>query len=390
MKRISAGSILAIGIVGLSIIAGAVWLWKTTRPAYRLSAGQKAARSGDYPGAERYAELLDQNSKHDEAALLRGESMFLQGQHRQAMGWYQRISPKRNDLQTQAAIWVAQIYLGQKNPRAASESLFAVLRQNSDSLDAHRLLASIYYDQGDFSLALPHLKEVSRLDPTDYRPYRLTGLILKDIEEEDDAIAAYRNALKLMPPGSDPSVDADVRIELAECLLKRFRDAEVLDALKNIDTSPAITLRFESLTALGRSDEANALLKKSLQRLPYDHLLLRLRAEQARLAGDFAGAAADFERVLAADPFDHKAHYQLALAYEGMKQPEKAKRHHAKQEEIRKTLQEISDRAREASKDPWNDAVRFRLAELCDSVGQPKLAQMWRNAAKACRPGSSP
>ena len=57
----------------------------------------------------------------------------------------------------------------------------------------------------------------------------------------------------------------------------------------------------------------------------------------------------------------------------------------ARVEELRADLDRITALSREAMEKPWDADVRVRLAELCDRMGKPELAAMWRNAAAACR-----
>ncbi|MCX7324098.1 MAG: hypothetical protein NTZ14_06595, partial [Hyphomicrobiales bacterium] len=74
-------------------------------------------------------------------------------------------------------------------------------------VEAHRGLAVIAYDLGELSKALVHLKRVSELDPKDSRPSRLSGLINKDMSQDPDAEAAYREALRRgLPPEGEREV----------------------------------------------------------------------------------------------------------------------------------------------------------------------------------------
>src|SRR5436305_288056 len=81
--------------------------------------------------------------------------------------------------------------------------------------------------------ALPHLREVTRLDPADARPWRMMGLVRTNREEYEEAAEAYRESLKRDP---HPPDEAEVRVELAVCLVKLRKEDEVLRELAGIET----------------------------------------------------------------------------------------------------------------------------------------------------------
>ena len=51
---------------------------------------------------------------------------------------------------------------------------------------------------------------------------------------------------------------------------------------------------------------------------------------------------------------------------------------------IRAELQKLTDLTREAMRKPWDADIRWRLAKLSKEMGNPQLAAMWEEAAKAC------
>jgi hypothetical protein len=58
---------------------------------------------------------------------------------------------------------------------------------------------------------------------------------------------------------------------------------------------------------------------------------------------------------------------------------------------MEKEMAEVSQLSREAAHKPWDRALRTRLAELCEKLGRPAIAAMWRRAAGNClaAPGQS-
>lgn len=374
---LAAGFVLIVGVLGV-----AAWWAYDRRPSHRLRQAQLAARNGDYESADYFAQLFDRSGHPDHAALVRGEVLFRQGQHRLALGWLRRVRSDDSALYLQAAILNAQVLISQKQPRQATEVLAYVLSVAPEHVDAHRWLATIYYDQGDLSRAIPHLKEVTRLDPLDFRPQHLLALIFKDLDMEDEAIPHYLEALQRRPP--EHSRD-QIRIELADCQMKQFRYSDALNTLGELSSPDAVMFRVDALTATGKPVEADRALADALKTYPDHGGLLRLDGERKRAEGDHARAAAILERVVALDPYDHRSRYSLALAYEGAKQSAKAAEQHQRHQELKKLVQTVAERSRDATTDPWNESLRWELADLCEKLGRPQLAEMWRNAARACR-----
>ena len=74
----------------------------------------------------------------------------------------------------------------------------------------------------------------------------------------------------------------------------------------------------------------------------------------------------------------------LGLAYAGAGRKEDAARALARDAELRKDLDRITELSKEAMQKPWDPGVRRQLADVCDRMKKPELAAMWRKAAAAC------
>jgi tetratricopeptide (TPR) repeat protein len=269
-----------------------------------------------------------------------------------------------------------------KNPHDAERALLFAVSRNPDLADAHRWLAVIYYDMGDLRRAVPHLREVARLDPADGRPHRLIGMIFKDMEQPDDAITAYEESLRRNP---HPKDEVAVREELGEALLKQYREADALAALQGLDTPAAAVIRAEALLPLGRGDEVGPLLDDALKKWPDHGGLLRLRGERLRAAGNPQAALPLLERVVQLDPQDYRSRTQLAQCYETLGRSAEAAEQQKKIRELQVLIEEVVDKTREAMDHPWDAAVRYRLEELHLKLNRPEVAKMWHAAAEACR-----
>src|SRR6266545_2522337 len=153
-------------LIFLLLAAGGGYLvyswYKTTDADYRLRKGQEAARAGNYEEALRYVNLLEDDSESNRALLLRGEILLRQKEYAESLLILNQISDQGAiRLQAVAMQGECLYYLGQK--REAERALRFVLTENPRHVDAHRYLAAIYYDQGDLTFAVWHLREAANL-----------------------------------------------------------------------------------------------------------------------------------------------------------------------------------------------------------------------------------
>ena len=141
-------------------------------------------------------------------------------------------------------------------------------------------------------------------------------------------------------------------------------------------------MRAAALRGLGRPAEAAAALDAALAQNP-TAALFRLRGQIHQDQGQPAAALACFTKAVERAPADHQANYLLAQAYAAAGRTDDAARIFAKVDELRKDLDQITELSRAAMKQPWDAAVRLKLATLCDHLDKPALAAMWRKAAAA-------
>jgi predicted Zn-dependent protease len=97
-----------------------------------------------------------------------------------------------------------------------------------------------------------------------------------------------------------------------------------------------------------------------------------------------AAAVPLLERALALDAHDYASRYQLAQAYKALGKPAEAEAQLRLLERTQKDILELSRLNQQATQSPWDASLRRRLADLCDKLGKPHEAEMWRQAAAAC------
>ena len=111
---------------------------------------------------------------------------------------------------------------------------------------------------------------------------------------------------------------------------------------------------------------------------------LRLRAAIHAEAGTLEAALPMLEKALLIDPHDCPSRYQLARAYQLLGRNKEATEQYDRLEQSRRFLEALSNLNKEAIEKPNNVAIRLRLAELCEKLQKPRLAEMWRRAAANC------
>jgi tetratricopeptide (TPR) repeat protein len=413
--RLVVMGLLSVAVV-LGATAGAVVLsglvrWGTpgwyyhSDAEYRLRYGQRCLRNGDNDHAKEIGLLLEADGHRDQAALLRGEGLFLEAKSHAdadkldlagpllgaALIEFNKIRDK-GALRREAAVTMGKCYLYMKNLHEAEKAFNFVLGEDKTVVDAHRGLASIYFDQGAMSRATFHLQNWAELDPQDGRPYRLMAFIDKEQENYADAIKHYREALsRTLPQGVPNQHRARLRKELAECLVKSmdYKAAlELLDGFSPLpnDASAVEVLRAECLIGLGKMQEARTALENALEIYKDNNHLYRLRAKLYSQAGEYEKALADLSRALLIDRQDSESRYQLVLALEQSGRTAEAAEHKRTLEEFKKDTSERQDLEHAALERPWDAAPRWRLAELWQKAGRPDLAQKCREAAAQCPP----
>lgn len=378
-RRTYSPRVVVIAFAVIAVIAGGGWWYQATRPATRLRRGQEAARARDYIRAEHYADLLKNSGDNDGYHLLMGEVALQRGLFDKGLGHLMQVHDA-SPLHFDAAVLSARCLISLRRPRPASELLLHVISEKPTHADAHRYLATIFYDQGDLSRAVPHLEEVAKLDTKDARPLRLLGLVRRDREEHEEAAAAYRESLKRNP---HPPDEAEVRVELAVSLIKLRKEDEVLAAVAGIETEAAQAVRAEAMIALGQETEAIELLDRGLKEHPDYGGFLRLRGERYVANAQPAKAIPLLEKLVEQVPDDFRGRYQLAQAYADVGRKADSDAQHRKHKEITTIIEQIDAKQKKAIENPWDPGVRRELADLCDKIHRPKLAEMWRRAAEA-------
>jgi tetratricopeptide (TPR) repeat protein len=245
-------------------------------------------------------------------------------------------------------------------------------------------LAAALYELGDHPSTVAALTRLTQLEPQDARAWRTLAFLNKENREFDQARAAYEEALRL--DRGQPLV----RFELAETLVEMGLYGEAEQQLAacqgGVPEADRRALLTHCLQFAGDTARFRALLDASLAEFPDHPGLLACRARVDLAEGRIARALDDFDRVLAANPFQSQALYQRGLANRRLERTAEAQRDLARAAELRALVSEMDRLNREAGKRLDDPEIRYQLGGICVALGKPELGASWYVAALACDP----
>jgi tetratricopeptide (TPR) repeat protein len=174
--------------------------------------------------------------------------------------------------------------------------------------------------------ALPNVK--AKLDPSVRERWNDYGIGLLLQGDLKGAAAAFEKVTQMDPSYADGWVNV-ARAQLQEGNVSAAEP--VLRKALAVDPALAKTHFFlgTALKTLGRYDEALTELRAAADQYPRDRVVLDQIGRVLFLQRKFDAAIAMFERVLAIDPEDLQAHYNLMLGYQGAGNPAAARREQA-------------------------------------------------------------
>jgi tetratricopeptide (TPR) repeat protein len=148
---------------------------------------------------------------------------------------------------------------------------------------------------------------------------------------------------------------------------------QVLKKALEIDPKLAKTHFFlaSAIKPMGRYDEALEHLRTAAAQYPRDRVVLNQLGRVLFLKRQYAEAIAEFDKVLAIDPEDLQAHYNLMLCYQGLRQPERAQKHRARYERFKadEAAQAITGPYRQLH--PHDNNERQQIHEHRSATPQP-------------------
>ena len=154
-------------------------------------------------------------------------------------------------------------------------------------------LGQVYFAYGFHDAAADCFRNAAMLDARDYRWPYLLGAVEQASGRLDGAVTAFQRALDLAP----------------------------------VDAAAATVHLGEIRLLQGRTEEAEAFLKKALETPALSPMAHSLLGQAALTRRDFKAAAEHLEAALAAVPAANRLHHPLALAYRGLDDRARAEEH---------------------------------------------------------------
>ncbi len=189
---------------------------------------------------------------------------------------------------------------GQESPGAApgvqqAQQILADSPEESDERRRARIrldLASSYYQQGNYTVALDELRQALQIDPDYAAAYGVLGLVYMDLNDRDRAEDSFQRGLRLRPN------DADLNNSYGWFLCQTGRERASLDFFTRALTDPLYRTPAKPLHNAG---------------------ICALRS------GDEATAERNFQRAFQVDPSNAVAMYQLGELYLKRNEAERAR-----------------------------------------------------------------
>jgi tetratricopeptide (TPR) repeat protein len=263
---------------------------------------------------------------------------------------------------------LAELYWRSSRIADAVREAEAVLKDNPNYPDAHRLLARIYFRMLDntqtdhnatkesLGKAIDHLEALVRLTPDDTDSWLLLGRLYRASNEPAKAEEAFRKVLK-----TDPDSKAGLA-NLAELYFQQGEFGQAADVLSKI---PESDVDSQVLGMLGYAysqthdfDKAIATYDKALAQDPDNTDLRRAYAEALLNAGKNAEAREELQKILKAEPDDDASYMHLA----------QLDRQEGRFDEARQELEKAKNLK------PDNPEIPYQQALLEDTVGNSDQA----------------
>lgn len=372
-------------IVATCIVVSMVWFGERN-PKESFLRGLDAYRAGDTATladvAVRLSKLAAFQSHHH---LLRGLLLMRSQSTRDAL---QEFGQALGDVDTTALAlgYSGEILYGVGAYQDAERMLRAAVEADATLVDAHRYLIATYYDIGAMDNALTHIGKVIELAPTDMRPWRIEGLILKDFEKYDEAIKAYLGALERSP--SKP-IEQEIRSELAECYLQLRRHEDALVQLAEVPPSgESMSQTTECLLALGRAKEADESLRRALQLEPGNLRAQTIEVTLSLEQGLLDAAARKLNAAIALHPRDFNLRSLAMQTFQKLGETKQADDQQAKMKELRELKDRFSALNIKAIRNPGDASIRLELGDTAVELGMGDAAVGWYKAAVAMDPNN--
>ena len=354
----------------------------------RYRTGTKALDANDLAKVRAIAdELLQSKDYAPLGQALEGFLLIRSGKLDDAMLLAEKLS-EIPVLQAECYLIAGEVFTKRLQYLAALDAFTNAIKKDPTNVRAHRWLAVVYHDTGAMNKATEHLRIVANLDPTDLRSLRFAGMIHREYEKFEDSVTDYQNALKRNPPAK---VADEIRLELAESLLKLRKLEEVQETLADVASKSALrsALLAESLETAGKVDEAMAAAKEALE-MDTNHL--RGRLVLGRLYNgnrQWDQSIECLQPVVAKYPAEHEPMFLLGRALISSGKEEEGKKWLTESKKFKDTFLKFSELNASAVNRPEDAALRIEIGKLAEELQKIGIARTWYLAALGLDPSNA-
>lgn len=187
-------------------------------------------------------------------------------------------------------------------------------------------MAAASYDMRIGDNAPVPASQISKTAMPDWRRWNNYGIALMDQKQYPIAIDAFIRAAAL-DEKYRPLAQVNQAIGLIE--LDQYREASrLLDGVVKAhpENMRALFQQARVFIRRGQLDDAESNIRRVLEAYPRDRLSLQQLGELCKIKHDFKGARECYEKILAIDPEDLGAHYNLMLVFRKLGMHDEAKR----------------------------------------------------------------
>ncbi len=371
--------------VGLVVVVGAaVWVWISGRPERHLAQAKSLISEGEPSEALAWLDLPESTpTTADRALILRARVAVEYHELGEAVNALNRVDPHGPEA-ADFAYWKGRTLYEASQPLLALNWFEIASNLRPDDADSARWVACAAYDLGDRSTTVRALEIVTRLAPEDSRVWRTLGTIFLENVEYEQARPAFERSLAL------DRAQPQVRLELAETLVK-LGDADAaireLGLCKGrVPEGHRAELLAESLLIKGDVDGFRLAITTGLASAADHPGLLTQQATLDLAEGRPELALSHLDRAVKADPYRTQTFYQRGLTLRRLGRVADSDRDSERVLALNQNLAAMSALNDQASENPHDPQIRYRLGQLCLDLGKPEIAASWFRATLACDP----
>lgn len=351
-------------------LKGAVYLGKKDNPAARASFEKALALQSTYFPAVANLALLDMQEKRPDAAKKRFEALLqkdpksiqamnalaglalAQGKQQEATEWLERVN-RENPDEVQPAILLASHYLRVGEKQKALTLMRKLQVTQAANPEVLEILAQAQLANSEQAAALDTYKKLAAVMPTSPAPQLRIASTYLAMQNNEGASEALKKALTIQPDYVDAqlmqaalearagrhdqalSIARNIQKQRAKSSVGYLLEGDVLTsqnkpalAVKAYEqafafnkSGPVIVKVHESLRKAGKEKEADARLAQWLKENPSDTATRMYLGTASLFNQQNKAAIVQFNAVLQVDPKNVAALNNLAMAFQGEKDP---------------------------------------------------------------------